>query len=245
MKKISIEGAVVFVSGGNQGIGRAIVEEFLAQGAKKVYVGAREINSVDELVSLYGEKIVPVLLEFTDDATITEASQIATDVDILINNAGVLAYGNFLGGNLVESLTKNLEVNVWGTVKLTQAFLPKLQQKENACIATISSIAGLANSPELMTYSMSKAAIHSMIQGLRGELKDLNVLVTGVYPGPIATDMTKGFPMEMATPEHVAKNVVQGIRDGLEEIYPDPVSEHIGELYATSPKAVEEKLLTF
>jgi NAD(P)-dependent dehydrogenase (short-subunit alcohol dehydrogenase family) len=230
-KQVSVQDKVAFVSGGNRGIGKAIVEELIAQGASKVYVGARKVSSVDELVATHGDKVVPVELEFDNDETITGAAANATDVEILINNAGVFEMGNFLNGNLLESLEKNLNVNVWGTAKLTQAFLPTLQEKESAALVTVSSVVGLANMPGGSTYSMSKAAVHSMIQGLRGELKDSNILVAGVYPGPIDTDMTKGFTIDKASPETVAQNVVQGIQEGTEDIYPDPMSEQVGAMY--------------
>lgn len=244
-KKVTIEGKIAFVSGGNRGIGKAVVEELLKQGAKKVYVGARNIASVDALVEQYAERVIAVELDLLNDDTIIAAAKTATDVEILVNNAGIFAFGSFIGGNLLESLKANLDVNVWGTVKLTQAFLPTLQGKESAAIISVSSVVGLANMPMGSTYSMSKAAVHSLIQGLRGELKGSNILVSGVYPGPIDTDMTKDFDMEMEAPENVAKNIVQGIQDGAEDIYPDPMSQQMGVMYATSPKEVEAQMANF
>jgi len=145
----------------------------------------------------------------------------------------------------LESLQINLDVNLWGLVKLTNAFLGTLRKQDSAAIVSVSSVAGLASMPMGLTYSASKAAVHSVIQGLRGELKDSNILVSGVYPGPIDTEMTKGFEMEKDTPENVAKNVVQGIKDGVEDIFPDPMSKQVGESYASSPKATEEKFSKF
>jgi NADP-dependent 3-hydroxy acid dehydrogenase YdfG len=245
MKEVTVEGKVAFVTGANRGIGKATTVELLEKGVKKVYAGVRDTSSLSELVDKYGERLVPVELDVTSDESITAAAAVATDVEILINNAGVIPMGNFLGGKLEETLKTNLDVNLWGVVKVTNAFLPTMKDLDSAAIVSVSSMAGLANMPMMMTYSASKAAVHSVIQGLRAELKDSNVLVSGVYPGPIATDMTKGFDMEMETPENVAKAVVQGIEDGVEDIFPDPMSKQMGAAYMTSPKEVETQFANF
>lgn len=244
-KKILTKGKIALVSGSNRGIGKAIVQELLENGAKKVYAGARNVSTLDELKEKYGERLVPIELDVTNDDSIANAAKIATDVEILVNNAGIFAIGSFLGGNLLESLKTNLEVNVWGLVKLTNAFLEILRKQESAAIISISSVAGLANMPMALTYSVSKAAVHSVVQGLRGELKNSNILVTGVYPGPIDTDMAKGVEMEKDSPENVARDIIRGIAEGKEDIFPDVMSKQIGQGYAGSPKAVEEQFANF
>ena len=183
--------------------------------------------------------MVPVELDVTNDRSISQAATVAKDVEILINNAGIFSVGNFLNGNLLESLQINFDVNVLGLVKLTHAFLETLKKQDSAAIASVSSIIGLASMPMGLTYCASKAAVHSIIQGLRGELKDSNILVTGVYPGPIDTEMAKDLEMEKDTPQNVAKNIVEGIKEGLEDIFPDVMSSQVGEAYFASPKAVE------
>jgi len=244
-RKVEIEGKVALVSGANRGIGRAITVELLENGAKKVYAGARKASSLDELKEKYGERLVPVELDVTNNETIDNVVKIAGDVEILVNNAGVFVFGNFLQGNALESLDSNLDVNVKGMAKLTSAFIGSLKDRESAAIVSVSSAVALGNMPMGLTYSASKAAVHSIMQGIRGELKGSNVLVAEVYPGPIDTDMTKGFEMEKDTPENVAKNVIQGIKDGSEDIFPDPMSKQVGETYASNPKAVEKQFADF
>ncbi len=242
---ISIKDKVSLVSGANRGIGRAIAVALLENGAKKVYAGARKPSTVDDLKSTYGDRLVPVRLDVTDDASIKSAAEVASDVDILFNNAGVLIPGNFLQGNLLESLRTNLDVNLWGLIKLTDAFLSSLMEREQAAIVNVSSLAGLANMPLGLTYSISKAAVHSTIQGLRGELAETNVLVTGVYPGPIDTDMAKGFEMDKDSPEKVANKIIEGLESGNSYIFPDVMSEQAGAGYMASPMALEEQFATF
>lgn len=243
--QISIEGKVALVSGSNRGIGKAITIELLENGAKKVYAGARNLSTLDELKTIYGNKLIPIELDVTKDHTIANAAKIATDVEILVNNAGIFSPGNFLGGNLLESLQINLDVNVWGLVKLTNAFLDILRKNEPSAIVNLSSVAGLANMPMALTYSATKAAVHSIVQGLRGELKDANLLIAGVYPGPIDTEMTKELEMEKDSPENAARNIIQGIKDGVEDIFPDAMARQVGEGYFTSPKATEAEFSNY
>ena len=243
---MNIQGKTALVSGANRGIGKAITIELLEAGAKRVYAGARNTNTLTELHNTYGERLVPIELDVTKDDTIQHAAETAKDVDILVNNAGIFAFGNFLGGNLLESFDSNLQVNLYGLVKLTNAFLPTLKEKENAAIVCISTMAALANMPMGLTYSASKAAVHSTIQGLRGELHNTNILVTEVYPGPIDTDMTKDFDdIEKDSPETVAKNVIIGIQEKKEDIFPDKMSQQVGPQYFTSPKTLEKQFSEF
>ena len=244
-QKISIQGKVALVSGSNRGIGKAITVELLENGAKKVYAGARNIRSLEELKTKYGERLVSIELDVSNDDSIASAAKVATDVEILVNNAGVFSMGSVLGGNIMESLKINLDVNLWGLVKVTNAFLEILRKQESAAIVSISSVAGLANMPMALTYSVTKAAVHSVVQGLRGELKDSNILVAGVYPGPIDTDMAKGVEMEKDSPENVARDIIQGIAEGKEDIFPDVMSKQVEQGYFASPKAVEEQFGNF
>ena len=242
---ISPEGKTAFVSGANRGIGKAITIELFEQGAQKIYAGARNLDSLNELKARYRDRLMPTKLDVTDDASIAAAMKIADDVDILINNAGIFITGGFFSSDTIESLNKNHEVNVLGLVKLTNSFISVLKKKKEAAIVNISSITGLANMPMAATYSATKAAVHSITQGMRGELAHDNILVVGVYPGPVDTDMTKNISMDKDAPENVAKVVVQGLIDGEEDIFPDPMSQQIGQIYQSAPKSVENQFGQF
>lgn len=110
--KINPEGKVALVSGGNRGIGKAIVIELLERGAKKVYAGARNPETLVVLKEKYGDRLVPLKLDVTDKSTVEEAVKTANDVEILINNAGVLKFDSILGEDAVANLSAQLAVNV-------------------------------------------------------------------------------------------------------------------------------------
>lgn len=241
-KNVSIENSVALISGANRGIGKAIAEELLIKGIKKVYAGARNPESLKEMKEKYGDRLVPIQLDVTDQKSVDKVAEQAKDVNILINNAGVLIPGGYTSNNMLESLDQNFGVNVWGVARLTQALLPAIQaQNTGAAIATVSSVVGVGNMPMANGYSASKAAVHSMIQGLRGELQDSSVLVSGIYPGPIDTDMTKGFAdVEKDSPEVLARNVVLALEQGEEDIFPDSMAAQVKDAYFKAPKEVEK-----
>ncbi|MTI30738.1 SDR family oxidoreductase [Xanthovirga aplysinae] len=243
--KLNPEGKTVLISGANRGIGRAIAIEFLAQGAKKVYAGARDPLKLSDLKEKFGERIIPIKLDVTDNETIENLRLQAQDVDILVNNAGILAPGGFLSANTIENLKHHFSVNVWGLLKLTNALIDSLKNKEEAAIVNLISMVGLANMPMIGAYSASKATVHSITQGIRGELEQDNILVSGVYPGPIDTEMAKGFEMEKESPGQVAKKIIQALKDGQEDIFPDKMSEKVGKDYFENPKMVEKEFGAF
>ncbi len=239
MKKIEIKSSIALVSGANRGIGKAITEELLNKGAKKVYAGARKKESLAELKSKYGERLVPIELDVTNQTSVENAAKQTEDITMLVNNAGVLAHGSYETKDMMDSLEKNLAVNLFGVARLTQAVLPNLKNKSNTAIVTVSSVAGLANMPLENGYSVSKAAAHSLIQGLRGDLKEDNILVSGIYPGPIDTDLAKYIDLDKDTPQNLAQNVVNALEQGQEDIFPDVMAKQVEQTFFSAPKQVE------
>ncbi|UTW66190.1 SDR family oxidoreductase [bacterium SCSIO 12643] len=245
MKTVEPKGKIALVSGANRGIGKAITLELLNKGAAKVYAGARNVETLSELVSAFGDRVVPIQLDVTDDHSIQRAASSIDELDILVNNAGIFALGGILSDAALSSLKSNLDINVWGLVKLSNAVYPQLSKSEGSAIINISSLAGLGNMPMAATYSVSKAAVHSITQGMRAELSDKNTLVMGVYPGPIDTDMAAGLEMDKDSPGNVAQAIVNGLKEGNEDVFPDVMSQQAGNFYLSSPKAVEQEFANF
>lgn len=236
-----IAGKVVLVTGANRGLGRALVEEAIRQGARKVYASARSKASVDPLVRAHPGRVVALELDVTDAGEIRAAAAAAKDVELVINNAGIV---ELLGAELGSAEwgaagRREMEVNLFGPLEVTQAFAPVLAANGGGALANVSSVAGLANFPALLSYSASKAALHSLTQATRILLKGQGTYVAGIYPGPVDTDMGRPLQMEKAAPADVAREIFAGLEAGAEEIFPDPVARQLGEGYLAAPKEIE------
>jgi NAD(P)-dependent dehydrogenase (short-subunit alcohol dehydrogenase family) len=240
---IQIAGTTALVTGANRGIGRALVEALLERGAAKVYATARRPDALADLITRFGERIVPVRLDVTRPSEVRAAAAQAGDARLLINNAGIVAKfgGEFTDAAWITASRDEFEVNVLGPLSLTQAFVPALAGRPGATIVNISSVVGLAAFPAVASYSASKAAIHSLTQTMRALLAPQGITVAGVYPGPIDTDMARPFEIDKASPGTTAHAILDGLEAGREDIFPDPTSQAWGELFLRDPKALEQQ----
>ena len=240
---IQLAGTIALVSGANRGIGRALVEALLERGAAKVYATARRPEALADLAARFGDRVVPLRLDVTQPDDIRAVAARATDVRLLINNAGILAKlgGEFTDKTWIQAARDEFEVNVLGAWSLTQAFAPALQREPGATVANISSVAGLAAFAAAASYSASKAALRSLTQATRAALGPHGVNVAAVYPGPIDTDMARSFETAKASPSAAAHAILDGIEAGQEDIFPDPTARQAGELFMRDPKALERQ----
>jgi NAD(P)-dependent dehydrogenase (short-subunit alcohol dehydrogenase family) len=238
-----IEGSVALVTGASRGIGRAITEALLERGVAKVYATARDPRTLAELRESYGSRMVVLRLDVTDADQVAEVAREATDVDLLINNAGAFEPTELSDQAIVEVARREMEVNYFGALRMLQGFGDTLVRR-GGVIVNVGSAAGLTNVPLQPTYSASKAALHSLTQASRALLAGRGVSVHGVYPGPVDTDMTKDLPpqFEKTPPADVANEVLDGVEAGVEDIFPDPFAVAFGEQFHSSPKSVERQM---
>ena len=229
---MTIADKAVLVTGANRGIGRALIEEALRRGAARIYAGTRQ-----PLVAADG-RVTPLRLDVTDAAQVERAVAAVESLDILINNAGV-AVSDDLGDRAV--LERHLAVNLLGTYAVTQAFLPKLIRSRGAVVNNVSMMA-LAPLPITPSYAVSKAAAFNLTQSLRALLAGRGVTVHAVLTGPVDTDMTRGFEIPKASPASVARAIFDGLENGEEDIFPDPMSASVAESWRTGQvKALERQ----
>jgi NAD(P)-dependent dehydrogenase (short-subunit alcohol dehydrogenase family) len=232
---MSLSDKVILVSGANRGIGAAIVRELLKAGVKKIYAGARTLTSLPD----FGDsRVVPLQLDVTKDESVRRAADTAKDVDVLVNNAGTMAYGNWIDSSQ-EAVDLDMNTNFYGTLRVIRAFVPHFISHGSGTIANMVSIVGLAPVPLLAGYSVSKAALQSLTVALRGTLAKSGITVTGIYPGPVDTDMAKGIPLEKVTTEHAATNIVRGLENGDTHIFPDPMALQVEHLWAHDGRQLE------
>lgn len=242
MSKTSVTGSVVLVTGANRGIGRAIVESAFEHGAQKVYAAVRDVTSAQPLVEQFGEKLVPVQVDLLDHDSIHAAAKTASDVGIVINNAGVLKTASPLAEHAVDALHFEMKVNVYGFIEVARAFTPVLQANGGGALVQLNSVASLRNFADFATYSASKAASYSLTQGLRDKLADDGIHVVSVHPGPIQTDMARdaGIDEIAEPPSLVADAIFDAVENGVFHAWPDSMAKQIGQAYESFAKGVVE-----
>ena len=234
---MKLDNKTIFVTGANRGIGKAIVFELLKHPVRKIYATARKL---EDLPKFNDPRVVPIALDITNRAQITKAVDAAKDVDVLINNAGALSGASVVNAT-TDQLMFDMQVNYFGTLSVVNSFAPIIEKNGGGAIANVISIVGLAAMAGISGYSASKAALFSATQAMRAELKPKKIAVHGIFPGPIDTDMAKGFDMKKATPESTAENIIKGIAADHEDIFPDPVSASASQLWAKDPKGLERQ----
>jgi NAD(P)-dependent dehydrogenase (short-subunit alcohol dehydrogenase family) len=215
----TIAGKSVLVTGANRGLGQALVDEALKRGARRVYAASRQPPAYPD------RRVTPVILDVTDPAQIQHAVEQVDSLDILINNAGVSVPDDLSDRSAFE---QHLAVNLYGTLDVTQAFLPSLTRSQGAVVNVVS-VGALAAVPVLPAYSVSKAASMSLTQSLRALLAGQGVSVQAVLPGPIDTDMVRDLPIPKTPPESVARGILDGIENGDEDVFPDPMAAMLAE----------------
>jgi NAD(P)-dependent dehydrogenase (short-subunit alcohol dehydrogenase family) len=233
---MNIAQKTVLITGANRGIGRALVNEALRRGAKRVYAGTRSaLQHVDK-------RVTPLTLDVTSVAQIQRAAAEVDTLDVLINNAGIALYDDLSSFDTIE---QQLAVNLFGVFNVTRALLPLLRRSNGAIVNNVS-LAALAPLPIVPGYSISKAAAFNMTQSLRALLTGQGVTVHAVIIGPTDTDMTRGFDIPKAPPESTAAGIFDGLERGEEEIFPDPASQSIAEGWRMgAAKALERQFAAF
>jgi NAD(P)-dependent dehydrogenase (short-subunit alcohol dehydrogenase family) len=240
---MKLEGTIALVTGANRGLGAELVAALVEAGAAKVYAAARDTTKLS--ANANNPRVVPLELDTTKPEQIAAAAQKASDVTLLINNAGALTSYNLLSTSR-DDLDADFRTNVHGTLAVIKAFLPVLARaRAGATVVNVLSLTSLASFPALGGYSASKAAAWSVTLALRPELKAKRIELLAVLPGPIDTEMVKALSMPKTSPADTARGVLAGIARGDEEIFPDPMAQQMGALWNKSHKELEHAFANF
>src|SRR6476660_5717568 len=205
---VAVAGKVVLVTGGRRGLGSALVDEVLARGARKVYSTAREAYPESRVA------VVPHQLEVRSEESVAALARAAGDVDIVINNAGVLLPDSLLTGSL-DDITTTFDVNVFGPLRVTRAFAPILAANGGGAIVNMHSVLSWLGGSG--AYGASKAAAWSVTNSLRGELASQHTQVLGVHDGFTDTEMVADIPLPKMALAEVARRIIDALEDGAVE----------------------------
>jgi 2-keto-3-deoxy-L-rhamnonate aldolase RhmA/NAD(P)-dependent dehydrogenase (short-subunit alcohol dehydrogenase family) len=240
-----LRGAVALVTGTSRGIGPCLVRALLDAGAKRVYCAAREPAQIEQLVAGAPDRLIPIKLDVTSDADAELAAKRAADVTLLVNNAGFNFNQAFSSSDAMSNARTEMETNYFGPLRLCRAFAPVLSRNGGGTIVNMLSILAHMNLPMMGSLCASKAAALSLTQALRAELASQGTRVVGVLPGAVDTDMTRGLAIPKLAPQDLAAAVIDGLRRGLDEIYPGEMAAGVAFGLALDPKEVERQFAQY
>ncbi|MEU8078706.1 SDR family oxidoreductase [Catellatospora citrea] len=214
---MDINGSVALVTGANRGIGRHFAMQLLERGAAKVYATARNAALVD----LPGVQVLR--LDITDPTSVAEAAAAASDVTLLINNAGVLTGQNLITGEL-DKIRLEMDTHFFGTLTMVRAFAPVLAANRGGAILNVLSAMSWLAYDGANAYGAAKAAQWSLTNGIRMELAGQGTKVTGLHMGSTDTDMMAGLDVAKNDPADVVRAALDGIEAGRPEVLVDDAS---------------------
>lgn len=233
-----MENKIVLITGANGGLGSVFVKQILELNPSKIYCSARDIKSLEKIKSL-SSKVEVLEMDIASKESINKAVSKIDRLDILINNAAANSNSRLFDDSFLD-----IEVNLKGTINLTEALFEKLKASKGT-VVNITSIVALINIPTFANYSISKSALHSFSQALRAEFGLFGGEVYEVLPGPIETKMTAGSPMKMAKPQEIVDAVLTSIKNREFEIYPDEFALMVKQRLKSEPEKLTEEFASF
>ncbi|MBE9583469.1 SDR family NAD(P)-dependent oxidoreductase [Mucilaginibacter sp. JRF] len=191
----------IFITGASRGFGKLWAEAFLQRG-DNVVATVRDLSTLDDLISKYGDRILPLELNVNDRAAdiaaIQQAKQHFGSIDVLINNAGYGLFGS-IEETTEQQAREQMETNFFGLLWLTQAVLPVMREQGHGHIIQLSSVLGLVTLPILGLYNASKFAVEGLSETLAAEVKDFGINITLIEPNGFATDWSGASALRTET----------------------------------------------
>ena len=227
----SIADQTVLVTGANRGMGREYVAQLLDRGVTKVYAAARDPRTID----VADPRVVALQLDVTDATSVAEAAEAASDVSVLINNAGIVRGASVLDRD-TSDLHEEMETNLFGPLAMASAFADRIAARSGSIVNVASVLAWM---PIGASYGVTKAALWSATDSMRLGLGPRGVQVVGVYVGLVDTGMGAFADSPKSDPADVVRQVLDGIESGADEVLADEMTR---EVRAHLGKPIHERL---
>lgn len=223
-RRFVAQGCTALVTGSNRGVGLGFVEVLLARGARRVYATGRRLKNLEAVVALDPQRVVPLVLDVTNDAQRRAAAAAAPDVTLLVNNAAypgseTASERRFRAAGSLDDAKRVMDTNCWSPAELARLFIPHLIRNGGGAIVNILSVGAFFCLPEFSSYSVSKAAAAMMTAGLRAETDRDPVQVCAVVTGGVQTRAMPVGAKAAYTPVQHANEVFDAMAAGETEIY--------------------------
>ena len=212
---MNIDDSVALVTGANRGIGLAFAQALLARGARKVYAAARDPSTV----TLPG--VETIRLDVTKPEEVAAAAARASDVTLLVNNAGIAYQGGFLAPEAEDVARRMLETNFFGVLRMSRAFAPVLACNGGGAMLNVLSIVSWVNGGTLAAYAASKSAAWSLTNALRYELAPQRTQLTALHMAFVDTDLARAFDGPKSSPSDIVARALNGLEAGADEVIAD------------------------
>jgi len=246
-KRFVAQDCTALVTGSNRGVGLGFVEVLLARGARRVYATGRRMKNLEAVVALDPKRVVPLVLDVTNDAQRRAAAAAAPDVTLLINNAAypgseTASERRFRAASSLDDMKVVMDTNCWSPAELARLFIPRLIANGGGAIVNILSVGAFFCLPEFSSYSVSKAAAAIMTAGLRAETDRDPVQVCAVVTGGVQTRAMPVGAKGGFTPVQHASEVLDAMAAGETEIYAAGARSFVDRIRA-DPKAFERTVI--
>ena len=239
---MDISNTTALVTGANRGLGREMVRQLLAAGARKVYAAARDMAAVQDLVQANPGRVEALALDITNADQVAAAKARCADVNLLVNNAGINRGQGFIAASSLVDAQAEMNTNYLGTLAMCRAFAPQLAA---GAIINVLSILAKVNLPAMGSLCASKAAALRMTEGVRAELAAQGTRVVAVMTGAVDTDMSRDFQGPKSSAAEVAQAVLAGLQRGDEEVYVGDMPGWINGALMQDPKGIERELAIY
>ncbi|MNR96962.1 3-oxoacyl-[acyl-carrier-protein] reductase FabG [compost metagenome] len=199
------------ITGAGKGIGKAVAIALAKEGVNVILIARtqEEIDSVAAKARSLRVKALAIAADVADinsvNAAVEKALSEFKTIDILINNAGIAAFGKFLELEPTD-WERIIQVNLMGVYYVTRAVIPNMIERQTGDIINISSTAGLSGNALTSAYSASKFALLGLTESLMQEMRKHNIRVTALTPSTVATDMAKELKLTDGNPEKVMQS---------------------------------------
>lgn len=235
---MTVANSVALITGANRGIGAAFARALAKAGASKIYLAARDTASLAELLK-ESDRFVPIELDVTNAEQVARAAELASDVTLLINNAGVATFTGALSADNLDNARREMDVNYFGMLGMAQAFRNTPALQSGGALVNVLSFLSLVTLPVAGTYSASKSASLALTRTLRAELAQRGARVLAVMPVQVETEMGAALPEPRLTPEVVAAATLDALANGEDDVFPGELTQQLVGTWRAAPDAVQ------